>query len=115
MAVTCRLADSLLVAPGRVLADRRGVIRGKVVIATNAARLGALPLRWEGVSMVHARVVNAVSDDPQAMFRKAMAGATDILWNLRYDDEALSALHDIIEQATIQREAGEDRRDDVSE
>jgi hypothetical protein len=67
------------------------------------------------VSMSHAKVASIASGDREAVFRKAMAGATDVLWNLRYDDEALSALHDVIEQATMQREAGEDRRGDLPE
>ena len=54
-------------------------------------------------------------DDPEAVFRRVMAGTADIAWELGYDDEALSALQDVIEYATIQREAGEDRRGDLSE
>ena len=56
-----------------------------------------------------------VQSDREAMFRQAMAAATDMVWNLRYDEEALSALHDVLEAATIQREAGEDRRGDLSQ
>jgi hypothetical protein len=52
--------------------------------------------------------------DRERLFRRTMAGATDIPWELRSSDEALSAMHDVIEQARVQRDAGEDRRDDVS-
>lgn len=54
-------------------------------------------------------------DDPEAVFRRVMAGAADIVWELGYDDEAVSALQGVIEYATIQREAGENRRGDLSE
>lgn len=54
-------------------------------------------------------------DDPETVFRWVMAGTADIVWELGYDDEALSALQCVIEYATIQREAGEDRRGDLSE
>jgi hypothetical protein len=60
-------------------------------------------------------VERRVGDGSEAEFRKAMAGATDIVWGLGYEEEALSALHDVIETATVQKEAGEDRRGDVSE
>jgi hypothetical protein len=59
--------------------------------------------------------VESFTDEREVMFRKAMAGATDIIWGLGYEEEAMSALHDVIEFATIQKEAAEDRRDDVSE
>jgi hypothetical protein len=55
------------------------------------------------------------TDDTEAIFRRTMAGATDVIWGLGYEDEALTALHDVIEYATIQHEAGENRRGDVSE
>jgi hypothetical protein len=46
-------------------------------------------------------------NDTEALFRRVMAGATDKAWNLRVDDEALAALHDVIDEGTRCREAGE--------
>jgi hypothetical protein len=67
----------------------------------------------EGIGMPTA--VEPVTDEREALFRRTMAAAADIVWGLGYEHEALSALHDVIEFATVQREAGEDRRGDVSE
>jgi hypothetical protein len=39
-----------------------------------------------------------------------MAGAADLIWEPRYDEEALAALYDVIEAAAVKRDAGEDRR-----
>jgi hypothetical protein len=49
-------------------------------------------------------------NDPESVYRAAMAGVTDVVWELtddehRVDDEALSALHDIIKRNEIRREA----------
>lgn len=60
-------------------------------------------------------VASVVADDPEALFRRTMAGATDIIWRLGYESEAMTALFDVIEAATIQHEAGENRRGDVRE
>lgn len=60
-------------------------------------------------------VGSPTTDDTEALFRQTMAGATDILWDLGYEGEAMSALHDVIDYARTQRDAGENRRGDVSE
>jgi hypothetical protein len=102
-------------APGRVLAepgsdlDRLGHRSGM-----NAARPGAHPTRPREDDMANASV-EAETTDRETLFRRTMDGATDILWGLRYHEEALSALQEIVEYATIQKEAGEDRRGDLSE
>jgi hypothetical protein len=65
--------------------------------------------------MTHSTIELVDTPDPEAVFRSSMAVATNALWDLGYDEEALSSLHDVIEQATIQREAGENRHDDLSQ
>lgn len=45
------------------------------------------------------------TEDTEALFRRAMAGAADMVWDLGYDEEALAALHDVIEEGTIQQDA----------
>ncbi|OLE23070.1 MAG: hypothetical protein AUG44_23180 [Actinobacteria bacterium 13_1_20CM_3_71_11] len=61
-------------------------------------------------------VVNARDDrDPEVVFRASVAAAADMIWQLGYDDEALSALHDVIEAASIQKDAGESRHGNLSE
>jgi hypothetical protein len=83
-------------------------------IGTNAARLGAFPL--DGGAAVIPCVLDACQDrEPETVFRTCMAVAADMIWQLGYDDEALSALYDVIEAAMIQKEGGEDRRGDLPE
>ena len=63
--------------------------------------------------MNQSATASADSENTEVLFRRVMADATDIVWDLGYNDEALSALYDVIEHATVQREAGENRRGDL--
>lgn len=55
--------------------------------------------------MSQATVESVDTEDTEALFRRTMAGAADTIWDLGYDEEALAALHDVIEEGTIQRDA----------
>jgi hypothetical protein len=52
-------------------------------------------------------------DTTEAMFRRAMSGATDRIWGLRLEEEALAALHDVIDEGMQRADAGRTGRDDV--
>lgn len=45
------------------------------------------------------------ADRHETVFRTAMAGATNIAWNLGVDEEALAALHDVIDEGAQRRDA----------
>ena len=47
-------------------------------------------------------------ESAESLFRRVMAGATDGIWNLGADEEALAALYDVVDEAIRRKEAAED-------
>lgn len=65
--------------------------------------------------MTQSTTTHADPNDTEALFRRVMAGATDKVWDLRVEEEALAALYDVIEEGVTRRDAGANRHDHLAE
>lgn len=53
-------------------------------------------------------------ESTESLFRRVMAGATDGTWDLGVDEEALAALHDVVDEGIRRKEDGESNEDNES-